>query len=312
MLKLWTDFNFIKNEDLLLDNEMLLVYPFLNESIKNYHKLNTKFWNNNIFSEIETYLPSSYTFIDNISDCDFILLPFKLNISDSRFNHFYDLSIKENKKLLAFYNDDNDKDIELDNLFIFRTSFYRTKIKDNIKIFPPFFGPKVNDFELCSNNKTIGFCGAITSKERHNVLDFINNAYNLIDYKKNIIIRDGFFCGSLDKSVAVNEFNQNLLNNLYNVCVRGAGNFTYRFFETLSVGRIPIFIDTDTPLPFENIIDYKKHCVIVNYKQLPMVEDLIEEFENNNNLEEVQFSNYKLYNEFLSPKGFINKINDNI
>ena len=56
MLKLWTDFNFIKNEDLLLDNEMLLVYPFLNESIKDYHKLNTKFWNNNIFSEIVSFL----------------------------------------------------------------------------------------------------------------------------------------------------------------------------------------------------------------------------------------------------------------
>lgn len=307
MLKLWTDFNYIKNEDLLLDNEMVLVYPFLNENIKNFHKLNTKFWNSNIFSEIENYTPTSYIIVNDIKDCDFILLPFKLNLTDNRFNYFYNLSLNENKKLIVFYNDDNDKEIELDNLLIFRTSFYRTKMKENIKIFPPFFGPKINEFKKCEINKTIGFCGAITSQERHNVLDFIQNPYNLTDYKKNIIIRDGFFCGSTDKTIAVNEFNENLLNNLYNICVRGAGNFTYRFFETLSVGRIPIFIDTDTPLPFEDIIDYKKHSVYVNYKQLPMLEDIIEEFENNNNLEEVQFNNYKLYNEFLSPKGFIDK-----
>lgn len=306
MLKLWTDFNFIKNEDLLLDNEMLLVYPFLNENIKNYHKSNTKFWNNNIFSEIENYTPTSYIIVNHIKDSDFILLPFKLNLSDNRFNYFYNLSLNENKKLIVFYNDDNDKEIELDNLLIFRTSFYRTKMKENIKIFPPFFGPKINEFKKCDNNKTIGFCGAITSQERHNVLNYIQNQHNLIDYTKNIIIRDGFFCGSVDKRIAVNEFNENLLNNLYNLCVRGAGNFTYRFFETLSVGRIPIFIDTDTPLPFEDIINYKKHCIYVNYKQLPMLEDIIEEFENNNNLEEVQYNNYVLYNEFFSPKGFMN------
>lgn len=306
MLKLWTDFNYIKNEDLLLDNEMLLVYPFLNENAKNYHKSNTKFWNSDIFSEIENYTPTSYIIVNDIKDCDFILLPFKLNLTDNRFNYFYNLSLNENKKLIVFYNDDNDKEIELDNLLIFRTSFYRIKMKENIKIFPPFFGPKTNDFKKCETNKTIGFCGAITSQERHNVLNYIQNQHNLIDYTKNIIIRDGFFCGSVDKRIAVNEFNENLLNNLYNVCVRGAGNFTYRFFETLSVGRIPIFIDTDTPLPFEDIINYKKHCIYVNYKQLPMLEDIIEEFENNNNLEEVQYNNYVLYNEFFSPKGFMN------
>lgn len=36
--------------------------------------------------------------------------------------------------------------------------------------------------------------------------------------------------------------------------VKGDGSFFCRFYEALSLGRIPFFIDTDCILPFENMI----------------------------------------------------------
>jgi len=41
-------------------------------------------------------------------------------------------------------------------------------------------------------------------------------------------------------------------------CPRGAGLNSFRFFETLAAGRIPILISDDCVLPMEDRIDYKK------------------------------------------------------
>jgi glycosyltransferase involved in cell wall biosynthesis len=40
------------------------------------------------------------------------------------------------------------------------------------------------------------------------------------------------------------------------ICPRGAGENSYRFFETLSMGRIPVLLSDDCLLPFEESIDY--------------------------------------------------------
>lgn len=308
MIKFWTDFSIIEEEDIYGYMEIILVYPFLKQSLKNKHKDILKFWNVNIYRDIENYIPNSYVFVDDINDCDYIVLPFRYYMGDKKLNYFYNLSLSVNKKLICFYNCDETSDIIFDNIILFRTSYFKSKINDNVKVFPPFFGPKINEFQLCNNYKTIGFCGAITSDERKNVLDYIYKQDILSDYAKNFIIRNGFFCGTVDKKLGVFQFIENLKHNLYNVCVRGMGNFTYRFFETLSAGRIPIFIDTDTPLPFESIIDYKKHCIHIKYEDLELLPEAINEFESKNNLEQVQLNNYNLYNEFLSPKGFLENI----
>jgi Exostosin family len=47
------------------------------------------------------------------------------------------------------------------------------------------------------------------------------------------------------------EFYQNIAETDYTLCVRGGGNFSKRFYETLAMGRIPVLIDTDCLLPFE-------------------------------------------------------------
>ena len=53
----------------------------------------------------------------------------------------------------------------------------------------------------------------------------------------------------------------NLFNNHYGLCASGHGNYSFRFYELLAAGRIPIFINTDCVLPLEEIIDYKNKVV---------------------------------------------------
>ena len=54
----------------------------------------------------------------------------------------------------------------------------------------------------------------------------------------------------------LNEFISHLERNTYIVCPRGTENYSYRIYETLGRGRIPVIIDTDMVLPKEINWDY--------------------------------------------------------
>lgn len=60
------------------------------------------------------------------------------------------------------------------------------------------------------------------------------------------------------------EFFQNIERNLYTICIRGAGNFSVRLYETLMMGRIPIVIHSDAKLPLESEINWENHAVLTH------------------------------------------------
>ena len=104
------------------------------------------------------------------------------------------------------------------------------------------------------------------------------------------------------------EFYKNMLESDYVLCVRGVGNFSKRFYETLAMGRIPVFIDTDCVLPFDNIIDWRKCCVWVDEKDLDMVADKVAEYHtaiSNEDFKELQRTCRRLWENHLSRKGVL-------
>ena len=50
--------------------------------------------------------------------------------------------------------------------------------------------------------------------------------------------------------------------------MRGGGNFSKRFYETLAMGRIPALVDTDCLLPFESTMTWKDHIVSAGQNEL--------------------------------------------
>jgi hypothetical protein len=74
------------------------------------------------------------------------------------------------------------------------------------------------------------------------------------------------------------EFWNNMLESDYVICVRGTGNFSARLYETLAMGRIPIFIDTDCILPYEKDIDWKQLCVWVDVNELELLPQKVLDF----------------------------------
>ncbi|MFT5752470.1 MAG: hypothetical protein ACI86L_001983 [Dokdonia sp.] len=64
-------------------------------------------------------------------------------------------------------------------------------------------------------------------------------------------------------------FFNNIFISPYTLCVRGAGNFSVRFYEVLASGRIPLLIDTNVKLPLADAIDWSLHTVIID-ASMPM------------------------------------------
>jgi hypothetical protein len=92
--------------------------------------------------------------------------------------------------------------------------------------------------------------------------------------ESDFIIRTRYRTGSTE------AFYRNIMETDYTVCVRGYGNWSVRFYETLACGRIPIFIDTDSCLPFDGTIDWRRYCVWVPEADASRVGDYVREFHN--------------------------------
>jgi hypothetical protein len=122
------------------------------------------------------------------------------------------------------------------------------------------------------------------------------------------IVRDAYFGGiPAPKSKVRTEYIQNILDSDYVLCVRGNGNFSFRFFEAMSLGRTPVLIDTDCVLPFDFMHNYKDLCVIVPEDKVHQVDQRMCEFHaafNDRTYRLHQERVRSFWLEWLSPEGF--------
>jgi hypothetical protein len=133
----------------------------------------------------------------------------------------------------------------------------------------------------------------------------------------NFVIRDKFWGGSVSlsdgkfdmdiKRTIRQEYLQNMIDSDYVLCVRGDGNYSIRFYETLCCGRIPVFINTDCVLPYDFEIDWKDYCIWINQNELHLIDEKIAEFHekiSDKDFIDLQHECRKLWKNWLSPEGF--------
>lgn len=82
----------------------------------------------------------------------------------------------------------------------------------------------------------------------------------------------------LDSTQARAEFIQSIVDADFVLAPKGDGNYSIRFLEALSLGRIPVIADTGVVLPFEDEIDYAKIIVRVPMKQVADTPRYIRDF----------------------------------
>jgi hypothetical protein len=87
------------------------------------------------------------------------------------------------------------------------------------------------------------------------------------------------------------------------LCSRGAGNFSYRLYEALSCGKIPIIIDTDISLPCYNVIDWEKFIITTPSNINKDIKKWWDNMDDKKYAEAQEYSRF-IYEQYLTPSGF--------
>ncbi len=81
-----------------------------------------------------------------------------------------------------------------------------------------------------------------------------------------------------EKKTVEREFYKNIRANLFTVCLRGMGNYSVRFYQTLAMGRIPVLIDTDSSVPFVDHMDFRDFYIKVPYSSRFQLDRILKDF----------------------------------
>ncbi|WP_348810504.1 exostosin domain-containing protein [Flavobacterium maritimum] len=144
--------------------------------------------------------------------------------------------------------------------------------------------------------------------ERAKLLGYLEDSSLL---KTNFIYRNQYRAGAqseAERNRTTLAYFDNISASDYVLCVRGAGNFSVRFYETLMMGKIPVFVNTDCLLPFEDQVNWKDHVVWVEWKDRKKIAQIVSDFHRNLSNEafiQLQLNNRKLWKETLSVRGML-------
>ena len=257
-------------------------------------------------------------FCNSIEEADIYVVP-HCDIHDNPAIHFKNWiteishAIKLGKKIVYFLGTDNNGVISISEKYglIFRTSGFLSESKSNVYGYPTvnFDAGKPTTYKT---KLSISFTGCVSSSDPGEYsgsgkYDAIRRSilYSLLETAPdncNFTLRPAW--GPKNREDRIN-FLANMDNNLYSLCVRGGGNYSFRLGETFMMGRIPILIDTECILPFENEIPYDTNCIRIKPNNFDRVFDVVQEYHDAHTEDEliaIQKQNRSIWEEYFVPK----------
>lgn len=314
--------DYLEKEKLLIADATaadFLVLPFMYEYIYNFSS-----------AELERY---------NISAADILL--FKQIASDLDY-----LSVKLQKKLIIFFYRDPVVELPFTNPLVFRTSAYKSKMVQPTFGLPAFIEHKPYTQSSQSlpftKKPIISFRGTmaplqlpfgIQVRDQLNYFflraDFHFRLYNW--YARGYLLRrravlscmrmkdyfdtDFVLNPSVHDPDYTNSYAKSLQQGHYFICAAGFGNYSYRLYEVMRAGRIPVLIESDQLLPAEQHINWKDLAIMVPEAEVNNTATIIKDFHsaiNPNDFEAMQVRIKNYYYEYFTKQGFsgylLNKI----
>lgn len=252
------------------------------------------------------------------------------------------------KLLIFDLSDFDKRDISVPNSYVFRIGGFDFKSKKNEFIMPTFVEDLSVYSNIKYTNKkdipTVGFCGRagfetfkrkVKSYIKNILLDiavFFTRNKTLTSHKEGIYFRikaiqtltkcnklntdfiiRKFYSShistiKLSKDIIRKEYIENLQNSDFALCIRGAANASCRFYEALSLGKIPVIIKTNSVWPLSDTIDYSKFSLMIDFSDLDTMCKKITDFYKNINNEEfiqMQKNARKIFETHLNVKEFL-------
>jgi hypothetical protein len=124
------------------------------------------------------------------------------------------------------------------------------------------------------NNKVRNILCSFIGSNTHSVREKLINCYKDEDQ---FVILDKNWTYNVDKK-DLDVFIDTTLNSVFSLCPRGYGKQSFRFYEALQLGSIPVYIYDENPyLPFSDKIDYNSFCILISCKDIKNLKNIIQE-----------------------------------
>ena len=245
----------------------------------------------------------------SIENCDILVSSkFEVGLYDTKEIQKRINSYKNrNKIVLIFLVSDNSKAFKIpNNVILYRTSLYKSKINKN-EILLPYIWECYDKPEAPlpkTSKPKVGFCGNV-EKNIGKRLSTIKAMDKNKGIETDFILRKGFWAGKPNDEQLKNDYIQNLINSHFTICNRGRGNFAIRFYQALSLGRIPVLIDSDMVFPFEDKINWDD--VIIRAKnETELAEKIVLWWQNKSDLDVInaQLKCREIYDNYLTAASY--------
>lgn len=248
------------------------------------------------------------------------------------------------KPLVVFYVSDSTAAVPLEHAHVFRTSLCRSTRGERDYAMPALSVDVAEvdlrgklDLREWTSRPVVGFCGfapgfsaglggrirralpRLRGASEHPAA-LRGRACRALErsptLETNFVVRSGFWAGVIGKGGAIDyermrevrrHFVCNLVGSDYVLAARGGGNFSYRLYETMSAARIPLFVDTDCVLPFEDELDWCSLVVWVDEYELDAIGERVADFHARlgpEGFREQQQECRRIWVDRLSPEGF--------
>jgi hypothetical protein len=214
---------------------------------------------------------------------------------------------KLNKIVLIFLVSDSTKVFNIpQNVLLYRTSLLKSK-KNKSEFLLPYIWECFEKPEKPLSKTTkpkVGFCGNVNKNlgKRLSTIKALEQNENI---ETDFILRKGFWAGKPNDEQLKNDYKNNLINSHFTICNRGRGNFAIRFYQALSLGRIPVLIDSDMVFPFEEHINWDDVIIKANNKT-ELAEKIVLWWQNKSEEEIInaQLKCREIYEQYLTAASF--------
>jgi hypothetical protein len=282
--------------------------------------------------------------VSNPHQADIIALPHEYMHLEKRPEYlatYVELGRSLNKPLLISAYQDAPNSITVQHSRILRPSAYKSLLKKNEIIMPAYIeevGSLYGTEPMAKGEKpTVGFAGkagfkTVRERARYYLRNYVlrtgprrEGVYfrrkalstlendSAIDMR--VHVRQTYSAHTktieLSPEQARKEYIESIQNSLLTLAPRGDGNYSLRFYETLSLGRIPLLIDTDIPLPLEESIPYDDFILRVPWEDTTRINTAVTSFFTSHSDEEIRSMQIKAraaFEEYLYMPRFLKQV----
>lgn len=93
----------------------------------------------------------------------------------------------------------------------------------------------------------------------------------------------------------------------FTLCPRGYGKSSFRLYEAIQLGSVPVYISDSHYLPWADELDWSEFCVLIKPEQINDLKTILSSY-SDNQIKKMVNTGQKLYNEYFSMEGMCKQI----